>query len=46
MHVDGIEHPLVASRSETAIARDVALALEQPGARRADGSLPGQDRLF
>jgi len=29
-----------------AIARDVAFALEHPGARRADGSLPGQDRLF
>jgi len=46
VHVEGIEQPLVASRSEMAIARDVAFALEHPGARRADGSLPGQDRLF
>ena len=46
VHVEGIEQPLVASRSEMAIARDVAFALEHPGARRTDGSLPGQDRLF
>jgi hypothetical protein len=46
VHVEGIEQPLVASRAETAIARDVAIALDQPGARRADGSLPGQDHLF
>jgi hypothetical protein len=47
VHVDGIEQPLVASRSEGAIARDVAIALEHPVAHgRADGSIPGQDRLF
>jgi hypothetical protein len=47
VHVEGIEDPLIASRSEGAIARDVAIALEHPVARgRGDGSLPGQDHLF
>ena len=46
VHVEGIEDPIVASRSEGAIARDIALALGQPspGGRR-DG-IPGQDALF
>jgi hypothetical protein len=49
VHVDGIEQPLVASRSESAIARDVAVALGQPtpGSGRGDSSLiKGQEALF
>jgi hypothetical protein len=48
VHVEGIEDPLIASRSEAAIARDVALALghEDPAPRRRDGPAPGQDPLF
>ncbi len=47
VHVEGIEAPLVASRSELAIAADVAQALGQapPGPSRAD-RMRGQDRLF
>jgi hypothetical protein len=47
VHVDGIEEPIVASRSEGAIARDVALALGQspPGGRHATG-FAGQEPLF
>lgn len=47
VHVEGIESPLVASRSELAIAADVAQALGQapPGPSRAD-RMRGQDRLF
>ncbi|HEX4671557.1 MAG TPA: hypothetical protein VH279_04785 [Solirubrobacteraceae bacterium] len=47
VHVDGIDEPIVASRSESAIARDVAEALGQrtPGARR-EGHIPGQEHLF
>jgi hypothetical protein len=45
VHVDGIEAPLVASRSEAAIARDVAVAL---GQETAGGlrPIPGQEPLF
>jgi hypothetical protein len=48
VYVEGIEGPLVASRSEGAIARDVAEGLGQPGARggRREGELPGQEHLF
>jgi hypothetical protein len=49
VHVDGIEVPIIASRSEAAIARDVALALGQPtpGSSRNDsGLLAGQEALF
>jgi hypothetical protein len=47
VHVEGIEHPIVASRSEAAIARDVAAALGQPGAGRRDAyGVPGQEALF
>ena len=48
VHVEGIDEPLIASRSEGAIARDVAEALGQPSPRgRHDGGgLPGQDPLF
>lgn len=47
VHVEGIETPLVASRSETAIARDLAGALGQtlPGSRHQSG-VPGQEVLF
>jgi hypothetical protein len=50
VHVEGIEQPLIASRSEMAIARDMAVALGQqtPRARVGDGSgnVPGQEPLF
>jgi hypothetical protein len=46
VYVEGIEGPLVASRSETAIARDLAEALGHPATRRRDGELPGQEHLF
>jgi hypothetical protein len=48
VHVEGIDDPLVASRSEAAIARDVAIALGQEleSTHRRDQSLPGQDPLF
>lgn len=48
VYVDGIEDPLVASRSETAIARDLADALGQRalGGRRDRGDPPGQEPLF
>ncbi len=48
VYVDGIERPLVASRSEAAIAGDLAssLDLEGPRARRRDAPALGQDPLF
>ncbi len=48
VHVEGIEEPLIASRSEGAIARDVAIALGQsaPGGRNESGRIPGQEPLF
>lgn len=47
VHVEGIDEPIVASRSEGAIARDVAVALNQPGGRRdAFSAVPGQEALF
>ena len=48
VYVEGLDEPLIASRSESAIAGDLADALGQPGARgRRDGSpVPGQDPLF
>jgi hypothetical protein len=44
VHVEGIEEPIVASRSEGAIARDMAVALGQ----KAGGSsqIAGQEALF
>ena len=46
VHVEGIDVPLVASRSETAIAADLAVALGQvPPGRRREG-IPGQSALF
>jgi hypothetical protein len=47
VHVEGIEEPLIASRSETAIAAELAEALgvKAPGAQR--GERPrGQEKLF
>jgi hypothetical protein len=48
VYIDGIEQPLVASRSEGAISSDLAssLDLEGPRARRRGGAAPGQDPLF
>ncbi len=48
VHVEGIEQPLVASRSEGAIARDVAVALGQrPATGRAERDrICGQEQLF
>ena len=47
VYVEGIDQPLIASRSEAAIAGDLASALhsEAPRARRGAGP-PGQDPLF
>jgi hypothetical protein len=48
VHVEGIEEPIVASRTETAIVRDVADALGQdpPGGKRERTGVPGQEALF
>ena len=49
VHVDGIEQPLIASRSEAAIAHDMAEALglgSGARGRRADAAAPGQEPLF
>jgi len=48
VHVEGIAEPLVASRSESAIAHDLSVALgqESPRGRHDGGRIPGQDPLF
>jgi hypothetical protein len=48
VHVEGIDEPLIASRSEAAIARDVAIALGRPPepVHRPEALLDGQDPLF
>jgi hypothetical protein len=46
VHVDGLERPLVASRSEAAIAHDLAIALGQEAPRARRDSVPGQEPLF
>jgi hypothetical protein len=48
VYVEGIEEPVVASRSEGAIAHDVAVSLGHASPReRPEGSrLPGQEQLF
>ena len=48
VYVDGIEEPLIASRSESAIAGDLASSLEfeGPRARRRGAHPRGQDPLF
>ena len=45
VYVEGIEEPIVASRSEGAIARDVAIAMGHARGR-AMTDLPGQEALF
>lgn len=45
VHVEGLEQPIVASRAEGAIARDIQIALGQP-VTRARGEVPGQEALF
>ena len=47
VYVDGVEQPIVASRSEGAIARDLAEGLGQaPPGRRDGAGVPGQEPLF
>jgi hypothetical protein len=50
VHVDGISEPLVASRSERAILRDVEDALAEaagvPPQKRAGGGSKGQESLI
>lgn len=46
VHVEGIAEPLVASRSEGAIARDVAVALGQPSPPGRHDGMPDQEALF
>jgi hypothetical protein len=47
VHVEGITEPLVASRSEAAIAADLAAALGLDSRRgRRGGGIPGQEHLF
>jgi hypothetical protein len=46
VHVEGIDEPIVASRSEGAIARDIAVALGQGLRSRQDAGLAGQEALF
>lgn len=46
VHVEGITEPLIASRSEGAIAHDLAVALGQETPRGRRDSVPGQDPLF
>ena len=50
VHVEGIEEPLIASRSEQAIARDLAIAFGQQSPRGRHGEsgnqAPGQEPLF
>jgi hypothetical protein len=45
VYVEGIEEPLIASRSEGAIAGDLAAALGR-GRTREGLELPGQEALF
>ncbi|HTU84944.1 MAG TPA: hypothetical protein VMF57_05180 [Solirubrobacteraceae bacterium] len=50
VYIEGIEEPVIASRSEGAIARDIADALgfgpAHPGRGRDGAELPGQEALF
>jgi len=50
VHVEGIEEPLVASRSERAIAGDVEAAIAEAAPprrrRRTPAAPPGQERLI
>jgi hypothetical protein len=47
VYIEGIEDPVIASRSEGAIARDVAIAMGRGTGRGREGlELPGQEALF
>jgi hypothetical protein len=46
VYVEGVEDPIIASRSEGAIARDLADALGQAGPRSRHGESTGQEALF
>jgi hypothetical protein len=48
VHIEGIDRPVIASRSEQAIARDMAIAMgqEPPGGRAPGSQLAGQEVLF
>jgi hypothetical protein len=48
VHIEGLDEPLVASRSERAIADDVAaaLGLQSPRARHDGARIAGQEALF
>ena len=46
VYVEGMSEPVVASRSESAIARDLELALGSRRARRDDIEGAGQEPLF
>jgi hypothetical protein len=46
VHVEGIDEPVIASRSEGAIARDIAVALGQPAPHGRSEGAPGQEALF
>jgi hypothetical protein len=46
VYVEGIDSPLVASRSDGAIASDLAAALGADAQRRRGGLQRGQDPLF
>jgi hypothetical protein len=48
VYVEGVEDPIIASRSEGAIARDMAEGLGQspPRGRREGSGAPGQEALF
>ncbi len=46
VHVEGIEAPLVASRSEIAIAKDLAVALGHAVPRGRHEETAGQEALF
>jgi len=46
VHVEGIDEPIIASRSEGAIVRDIALALGQPSPRGRHEGIAGQEPLF
>ena len=46
VYVEDIEEPIIASRSEGVIARDVSGALGRGGRSREGVELPGQEALF
>ena len=46
VYVDGVEEPVVASRSEAALARDLAEALGQASGRGHGEGMTGQEPLF